>query len=112
MFKNLFEDVLRVYNRSTLVNSNVPEEIINTKIILGSSMEDSLPDLIRGLNFGVKSLALDKLTYMGEFIQAQKKYAGTGENCNIVITFIFYPVNKTFWKCIIFGFVNTLIFNS
>ena len=30
---------------------------------------------------------------MGDFAQAQQKYAGTGENCNIVITVIFYPVN-------------------
>ena len=31
---------------------------------------------------------------MGEFTQPQQKYAGTGENCNIVIAVIFYPVNK------------------
>ena len=30
------------------------------------------------------------------FIQPQQKYAGTGENCNILIAVIFYPVNKTF----------------
>ena len=39
------------------------------------------------------------------------KYAGTGENCNIVITAIFPPVNKIFWKfsCILFEFVSTQI---
>ena len=30
------------------------------------------------------------------FTQPQQKYAGTFENCNIVIAAIFYPVNKLF----------------
>ena len=32
---------------------------------------------------------------MGDSTQPQQKYAGTGENCNIVIAAIFYPVIKT-----------------
>ena len=45
-----------------------------------------------------KSQALLMLThiYMGDFNQPQQKYAGTGENCNIAIPVIFYPVIKTF----------------
>ena len=33
-----------------------------------------------------------ELIYMGDFPQPQQKYAGIGENCNVVITVIFYPV--------------------
>ena len=41
------------------------------------------------------------------------KYAGTSENCNIVIAVIFYPVNQSIWNfvCILFGFVSTQIQN-
>ena len=44
-----------------------------------------------------KSQALLMLThiYMGDFTQPQQKYAGTGENCNIAIPVIFYPVIKS-----------------
>ena len=35
---------------------------------------------------------------MGDFTQPQQKYAGTGENCNIAIPVIFYPVIKSLWK--------------
>ena len=31
---------------------------------------------------------------MGDFTQAQQKYAVTGENCNIEIPVIVYPVKK------------------
>ena len=41
---------------------------------------------------------------MGDFTQPQQKYAGTGENCNIAIPVIFYPVIKT-----LFGYVSTQI---
>ena len=34
--------------------------------------------------------------YIGDFTQSQQKYAGTEENCNIAIPFIFYPVIKTY----------------
>ena len=33
--------------------------------------------------------------HMGDFTQPQQKYTGTGENCNIAIPVIFYPVIKT-----------------
>ena len=32
---------------------------------------------------------------MGDFMQPQQKYAGTGENCNITIPLIFHPVIKS-----------------
>ena len=32
---------------------------------------------------------------MGDFTKPQQKYAGTGENCNIAIPVISYPVIKT-----------------
>ena len=32
---------------------------------------------------------------MDDFTQPQQKYVGTGENCNIEIPVIFYPVIKT-----------------
>ena len=35
------------------------------------------------------------VTYMGHFTQPGQKYAGTGENSNIAIPVIFYPVIKT-----------------
>ena len=35
------------------------------------------------------------VTYMGYFTQPGQKYAGTGENSNIAIPVIFYPVIKT-----------------
>ena len=38
---------------------------------------------------------------MGDFTQQQQKHAGTGENCNIAIPVIFYPVIKTL--CLLFG---------
>ena len=38
--------------------------------------------------------------YMGDFTQPQQKYAGTGENCNIAIPVIFYPVLKLLFGCI------------
>ena len=31
---------------------------------------------------------------MSDFTQQQQKYAGTGENCNIVVNVMFYPVNQ------------------
>ena len=31
---------------------------------------------------------------MSDFTQQQQKYAGTGENCNIVVDVMSYPVNK------------------
>ena len=34
--------------------------------------------------------------HMGDFTQPQQKYAGSGENYNIVIAVFFYPENKTF----------------
>ena len=50
---------------------------------------------------------------MGDFTQPQQKYAGTGENCNIVIVIIFYPIIQTFliFLCLLFGFVSTQILN-
>ena len=50
---------------------------------------------------------------MGDFTQPQQKYAGTGENCNIAIPVIFYPVIKSLWKllCLLFGCVSTQILN-
>ena len=50
---------------------------------------------------------------MGDFTQPQQKYAGTGENCNIAIPVIFYPVRKSLRKllCISFGCVGTQILN-
>ena len=33
--------------------------------------------------------------HMGDFTQPQQKYAYTGENCNIAIPVIFYPVIKS-----------------
>ena len=35
---------------------------------------------------------------MGDFTQPQQKYAGTGENYNIAIPVIVYPVIKTLWN--------------
>ena len=47
---------------------------------------------------------------MGDFTEPQQKYAGTGENCNIVITVIFYQVNKTNqFLYILFEFVSTVL---
>ena len=40
------------------------------------------------------SLLANKLLYMGDFTQLQQKYAGTGENHNIAIPAILYPVIK------------------
>ena len=39
-----------------------------------------------------------KTLHMRDFTQPQQKYAGTGENCNITITVIFYPGIKTVQK--------------
>ena len=46
---------------------------------------------------------------MGDSTLPQQKYAGTGENSNIVITVICYNVIQTFWdfSCTLFGFVST-----
>ena len=38
---------------------------------------------------------------MGDFTQPEQKYAGTGENYNIAIPVIFYPVIKTLWKFVL-----------
>ena len=53
-------------------------------------------------------------SHMGDFTQPQKKYAGTGKNCNIVIPVIIYPVMKTLRKflCLSFGCASPQIFNS
>ena len=50
---------------------------------------------------------------MGDFTKPQQKYAGSGENDNMIIAVIFNLVNATFLKfsCILIGFVSTQIFN-
>ena len=50
---------------------------------------------------------------MGDLTRPQQKYDGTGENRNIAIPVIFYPVIKTLWKylCWLFGCVSTQILN-
>ena len=48
---------------------------------------------------------------MGDSTWPHQKHAGTGENRDIVIAVILYPVNQTFWifLCILFGLVSTQI---
>ena len=47
------------------------------------------------LCFELKKLLLVNF-HIGDSTSPQQKYAGTGENYNIVIAVIFYPVNQTF----------------
>ena len=54
---------------------------------------------------------LSKIPDWGNF--GIEKYAGTGENCNIAIPVIFYPLIKSFGKllCLLFECINTQILN-
>ena len=44
---------------------------------------------------------MSQYSHFGDFTQPQQKYAGTGENCNIVIPFIFLSSNKNFMKNVV-----------